>query len=111
MNKEAQHWINRYVDAYLVVSRQINARIRDSIAEGLTNDQFIILRLINSQELCTSTFLAEAVAVGKSSITAIINRLVEAGLIERNRDENDRRQVYLSLISRSSSRCLRNLHF
>lgn len=102
LKEEAQHWINRYVDAYLVVTRQINARIRDSIAEGLTNDQFIILRLINSQELCTSTYLAEAVAVGKSSITAIINRLVDAGLIERTRDENDRRQVYLSLTEQGS---------
>lgn len=97
MNKEAEHWINRYVDAYMVVTRQISARIKDRIQEGLTSDQFLILRLINSQEDCTSTYLAEAVAVGKSSITAIINRLDEAGLIMRTRDENDRRQVYLTL--------------
>ncbi|WP_143191978.1 MULTISPECIES: MarR family winged helix-turn-helix transcriptional regulator [Paenibacillus] len=97
MKLEAEQWINRYVDAYMVVTRQINAQIRDSMAEGLTNDQFLIMRLIKSQDLCTSTYLAEAVAVGKSSITAIINRLVEAGFIDRTRDENDRRQVYLSL--------------
>lgn len=97
MNQEADHWINRYVDAYMVVTRQISARIKDRIPEGLTNDQFLILRLINSQELCTSTYLAEAVAVGKSSITAIINRLDEAGMIMRTRDEEDRRQVYLTL--------------
>lgn len=97
MNKEAEQWINRYLDAYLVVTRQISSRIKERIAEGLTSDQFLILRLIKGQELCTSTYLAEAVCVGKSSITAIINRLVEAGMIERIRDENDRRQVYLSL--------------
>lgn len=91
MKEEAEHWINRYLNAYMVVTRQISARVKERIPEGLTNDQFIILRLINSQELCTSTFLAEAVAVGKSSITAIINRLDEAGLIQRTRDENDRR--------------------
>ncbi|OKP96908.1 MarR family transcriptional regulator [Paenibacillus sp. P46E] len=84
----------------MVVTRQINAQIRDSMAEGLTNDQFLIMRLIQSQDLCTSTYLAEAVAVGKSSITAIINRLVEAGFIDRTRDENDRRQVYLSLTNK-----------
>ncbi|MFD2877594.1 MarR family winged helix-turn-helix transcriptional regulator [Paenibacillus rhizoplanae] len=65
--------------------------------EGLTTDQFLILRLISGQEKCTSTYLAEAVAVGKSSITAIINRLDEAGMIQRTRDENDRRQVYLTM--------------
>lgn len=97
MNEEASHWINRYIDVYLVVTRRINAQIRDSIAADITNDQYLILRLINGQELCTSTYLAESFAVGKSSITAIINRLVEAGMVERTRDENDRRQVYLSM--------------
>ncbi|WP_410511556.1 MarR family transcriptional regulator [Paenibacillus sp. BR2-3] len=103
MEKDAQHWINRYLDAYLVVTRRINAQIRDRISEDLTSDQYLILRLIDGQELCTSTYLAESFAVGKSSITAIINRLVEAGMIERTRDENDRRQVYLSMTTYGKS--------
>lgn len=94
---EAQQWINRYMDAYLVVTRQVAARIKDSIAADTTNDQYQILRLINAQKQCTSTYLAENFAVGKSSITAIINRLENAGIIERTRDEEDRRQVYLSM--------------
>lgn len=100
MKKDAEEWINRYVDAYMVVTRQINAKLRDIFGEGLTSDQFLILRLISGQEKCTSTYLAEAVAVGKSSITAIINRLDEAGMIRRTRDENDRRQVYLTMTER-----------
>lgn len=100
MRKDAEQWINRYVEAYMVVTRQINSRLRDIFGEGLTSDQFRILRLIGGQEKCTSTYLAEAVAVGKSSITAIINRLDEAGMIQRTRDENDRRQVYLTMTER-----------
>jgi len=97
LSHDAQTWINRYMDAYLLVTRRINAQIREQMSEELTSDQYLILRLINGQELCTSTYLAETSAVGKSSITAIINRLAEAGMIERTRDENDRRLVYLSL--------------
>lgn len=100
MKKDAEEWINRYVDAYRVVTRQINAKLRDTFGDLLTSDQFLILRLIGGQEKCTSTYLAEAVAVGKSSITAIINRLDEAGMIQRTRDENDRRQVYLTMTER-----------
>lgn len=100
MKKNAEEWINRYIDAYRVVTRQINAKLRDTFGELLTSDQFLILRLIGGQERCTSTYLAEAVAVGKSSITAIINRLDEAGMIQRTRDENDRRQVYLTMTER-----------
>ncbi|WP_151734711.1 MarR family winged helix-turn-helix transcriptional regulator [Paenibacillus tengchongensis] len=97
MNEEAEKWINRYIDAYGIVTRQVSSRIKERIPDGLTNDQFSILRLIRGQEHCTSTYLSEAVAVGKSSITAIINRLVDAGMLERTRDEQDRRLVYLTL--------------
>lgn len=97
MEDDVQHWINRYMDAYLMVTRQVASRIKDSIAADTTNDQYQILRLISAQEKCTSTYLAESFCVGKSSITAIISRLVQAGIIERTPDDNDRRQVYLSM--------------
>lgn len=41
--------------------------------------------------------MAEAFDVNKSAITAIINRMVDRGFIQRTRDENDRRVVYLTL--------------
>lgn len=102
MNNETAQLINRYLDAYQIVTRRIGVRIREGIAEGVTSDQFTILRLIHGQEKCTSTYLAEAFCVGKSSITAIVNRLADAGLIDRTRDENDRRQVYLTISSLGS---------
>jgi DNA-binding MarR family transcriptional regulator len=46
---------------------------------------------------CTSSELAEVFDVQKSAITAIIQRLWEKGLIQRTRDEKDRRVVYLTL--------------
>ncbi|AIQ12717.1 MarR family winged helix-turn-helix transcriptional regulator [Paenibacillus durus] len=97
MDDEIKQWIYRYIDAYHTVTRRINARIRESIEEGLTSEQFQILRLIDGQPFCTSTYLSEALCVGKSSITAMINRLAEAGIIKRTRDENDRRLVYLAI--------------
>lgn len=97
MEEETKQWIDRYMGAYLRVTRRINAEIRDHLGESLTNDQYQILRLVSSMNPCTSTQLAEVFAVGKSSITAIVNRLVEAGILQRTRDEADRRQVYLTI--------------
>ena len=97
MNDKARQWIDRYVDVYLLVSRRINAQIREQLGEDLTSDQFQVVRLINGMDRCTSSYLAEALAVGKSSVTAIVNRLVDAGIIDRTRDEADRRLVYLTL--------------
>ncbi len=97
LNDKAKQWIDRYVDVYLLVTRRINAQIREHLGEDLTNDQFQVVRIINSMDHCTSSHLAETLAVGKSSITAIVNRLVDAGIIDRTRDKADRRLVYLTL--------------
>lgn len=103
MNDKARQWIDRYVDAYLLVTRRINAQIREQLGEDLTSDQFQVVRVINGTEQCTSSHLAEMLAVGKSSITAIVNRLVDAGIINRTRDEADRRLVYLTLTDYGNS--------
>lgn len=97
MNDKTKHWIDRYLDVYQLVTRRISAEIREHLGEDLTNDQFQVLRLVNSMPQCTSSQLADTLAVGKSSITAIVNRLVDAGFLYRTRDEADRRLVYLAL--------------
>lgn len=86
-----------------MVTRRINARIREELGEALTDDQFQILRLIDDTPLCTSSKLAEMLSVGKSSITAIVNRLADAGMVQRTRDEKDRRIIYLSITDHGRS--------
>ncbi len=93
--------IKELVDLYLDVSFSVNtiaeSLVKEQIGSDLTNDQHYTLRYINKVGSCTSTELAEVFDVKKSAITAIINRLFEKGLIQRTRDENDRRLVYLTL--------------
>lgn len=89
--------IRRYEAVSFSVMKKAEYLIKDEISEDLTNDQHATLRFIKTYESCTSTELAEAFFVKKSAITAIINRLYEKGLIDRTRDENDRRVIYLSL--------------
>lgn len=95
--RNAESWIKRYIAADMMVSRRILADTRDGINVDLTREQFQVMCLIRSNERCTSTFLADYLFVGKSSITAIVNRMVERNWIERSRDEDDRRVVYLTL--------------
>lgn len=95
--RNAESWIKRYIEADMKVSRRIHADTRDGIGVELTREQYQVMCLIHSHEQCTSTLLADILFVGKSSITAIVNRLVERDWIERSRDEADRRVVYLAL--------------
>ena len=93
--------IKELVDLYLDVSFSVNtiaeSLVKEQIGSDLTNDQHYTLRYINKVGSCTSTELADIFEVKKSAITAIINRIFEKGLIDRTRDENDRRLVYLTL--------------
>jgi DNA-binding MarR family transcriptional regulator len=95
--KIIQELIDRYVSVSFEVNKKAESLIKSQIEEDITIDQHYIIRYIQNSNECTSSELAEAFDVNKSAITAIINRLAERGLIERTRDENDRRVVYLTL--------------
>ncbi|RFB15009.1 MarR family transcriptional regulator [Bacillus sp. HNG] len=98
--------IKELVDSYIDVSFSVNTTaeslVKEQIGSDLTNEQHYTLRYINKVGSCTSTELAEVFEVKKSAITAIINRLFEKGLIQRTRDENDRRIVYLTLSNKGN---------
>jgi len=89
--------IARYEEASFTVTRRINAAIRERMSEDLTLDQYAVMRYMHKRDRCTSSELADSFCVGKSSVTAIINRLFDKNLIERLPDEKDRRVTYLRL--------------
>lgn len=96
-NQHILEIVNRYIDVSFSVTKKAESLITEQIGSDLTHDQHYILRYINRVKSCTSTELAEVFEVKKSAITAIITRLWEKGFIQRTRDENDRRVVYLTL--------------
>jgi len=89
--------IDRYKSAMFTVNRRLNAMMREEMPADLTLDQFSTIQYIRARGQCTSSELADAFCVGKSSITAIINRLFDKRLIRRLPDEKDRRVTYLEL--------------
>uniref|UniRef100_UPI00403FC056 MarR family winged helix-turn-helix transcriptional regulator n=1 Tax=Paenibacillus sp. FSL K6-1318 TaxID=2975291 RepID=UPI00403FC056 len=63
----------------------------------MTVEQYTTMGHIHKFGSCSSTQLFTEFGVNKSTITSIINRLVERQLVERNNDPNDRRTIDLSL--------------
>lgn len=56
-----------------------------------------ILGVLNCKEKCSMSKLSEIMVLPKSNITIYINNMVEKDLVERFRDENDRRLVLIRL--------------
>lgn len=65
-------------------------------ADEITDTQFIVLRALRKSP-CNTSFLAQMLGVTLSAVTALNNRLYRMGLVSRERRENDRRQVWISI--------------
>jgi DNA-binding MarR family transcriptional regulator len=94
--------VDRYIAVSFSVEKKAASLVKEQIGSDLTNDQHYTLRYINQVGSCTSSELAEVFDVKKSAITAMITRMWEKGLIQRTRDENDRRVVYLTLTEKGN---------
>jgi MarR family transcriptional regulator, organic hydroperoxide resistance regulator len=97
VNRDAKTLIERYIAAEFTVMKHLFNEIGEAIPNHLTIDQYQIMCVLQQRGQCTSTDLAAVFKVVKSSITAIINRLVDHGYVERTPAEEDRRVIELSL--------------
>nr|WP_220127453.1 MarR family transcriptional regulator [Anoxybacillus ayderensis] len=96
VERSIQQLIERYLSVSFLVNKRGAALMKCEL-DDVTHDQYYVLRYIYKRGVCTSTELADVFAVNKSAITAMTNRLVEKGMIERGRGGDDRRVIALSL--------------
>ncbi|MFT5583932.1 MAG: DNA-binding MarR family transcriptional regulator [Cognaticolwellia sp.] len=86
------------------IIRQVSAHSRSlSSVSGVTVPQMLCMRAIadagakDSSAEVTSRAVAQAVQLSPSTVSGVMERLVQAGLVLRERSTKDRRRVHLSL--------------
>lgn len=67
--------------------------------DEITDTQYVVLRALRKAP-CNTSFLAQILGVTLSAVTALINRLHRMGLVRRERQEKDRRQVWIYITPR-----------
>ncbi len=97
VERNIDDWIDRYLSVSFLVMKRGAALVKGSLCQEMTHDQYYLLRYIRRRGACTSTELAAMFGVNKSAVTAMTNRLFDKGWLRRDRDENDRRVIVLSL--------------
>ncbi|MBS4219540.1 MarR family transcriptional regulator [Bacillus sp. FJAT-49711] len=98
MNKERVQLIfDRYMDIFMHGTKSISTLMSVQLMEELSLEQFSLVRLLYMKGPVRASELAEKQLVHKSAITVRVDKLVKRGLVERKRDEKDRRNIYLSL--------------
>jgi MarR family transcriptional regulator, organic hydroperoxide resistance regulator len=88
--------LERLQEAFRTIMRTMGTQLAEPVS-GLTGPQFYILHQLEQKEKCTVGELAESMGVKPSAITAMVDRLDKHGFVARDRDEEDRRVVYISL--------------
>jgi len=64
---------------------------------GLTTPQLVVIRAIKDMKTPTVSDIARAVSLSQATVTTILNRLENKGLVQRQRSREDRRAVIVRL--------------
>ena len=70
---------------------------------GLTTLQFLTLALLNTEQDVSATDICDRLLIDKSTLSGVLERLDEKGLVVKRPDRNDRRALSISM-SPSGSR-------
>lgn len=67
------------------------------MTHGITGSQFFLMKRIHERGRMTVSEVASEMDVSLSAITAVVDKLHKAGLAKRERDQDDRRLVWLTI--------------
>jgi DNA-binding MarR family transcriptional regulator len=88
----------RILDSIRRLVRLLRVRDRQAQSElGVSGAQLFVLRELGKTPALSLNALASRTRTDQSSVSVVVTRLVEAGLITRRRDEQDARRLVLHL--------------
>ena len=91
------HYMSRLEEACYLAMSKLAPELSGHLEEGLTNDQFFVLKILSQRGSCTVSELAKEHKVNPAAITSMMDRLLKHDLIIRKRDDKDRRTVNIQL--------------
>lgn len=92
--EQAGLYIKQFEDVFYELTKKLQLELSQSLVYGITPSQFLVLKRL-AQGKVTVSELSEHLGVSLSAITSLVDRLKKSGYVERKRDEQDRRLVWL----------------
>ncbi len=71
---------------------------------GLSNSDMECLDFLILEGRVTAGRLAEVTGLTTGAITGVVDRLEKAGLVRRERDDNDRRKVFIAAVAENTAK-------
>src|ERR1700730_13164938 len=71
---------------------------------GISSSDLECLDFLNLEGRVTAGRLAEVTGLTTGAITGVVDRLEKAGFVRRERDDNDRRKVFIAIVPENTAR-------
>jgi DNA-binding MarR family transcriptional regulator len=90
--EELEHAVRRSSGLGVIFGQTVASRV------GISSSDLECLDFLNLEGRVTAGRLAELTGLTTGAITGVVDRLEKAGLVRRERDENDRRKVFIATV-------------
>lgn len=91
------------------MSRDLKTHMETELAPGLTEGQLAVLELLLPEERMKPSDFLPHLSTTPAAVTTLLDRMEKSGLIERIRDEKDRRIVWVSATDKGKDECQRGV--
>lgn len=81
--------------------------LEDALAPGLTEGQLNVLELLLQHQPMKPSDLLAYLSTTPAAITTLLDRMERGGLVARNRDDHDRRIVWVTVTEKGNSEAIR----
>jgi DNA-binding MarR family transcriptional regulator len=90
--EELEHAVRRSSALGVIFGQTVASRV------GISSSDLECLDFLNLEGRVTAGRLAELTGLTTGAITGVVDRLEKAGLVRRERDDNDRRKVFIATV-------------
>ncbi|OXM88010.1 MarR family winged helix-turn-helix transcriptional regulator [Paenibacillus rigui] len=91
------------------LSKDLRHHMETELAPTLTEGQLTVLELLMSQERMKPSDFISFLATTPAAITTLLDRMEKAELVIRERDEKDRRIVWVLVTDKGKEECQRGI--
>lgn len=98
-----------FVKIWMRLTKDWSASLEEELAPQLTMGQLEVLELLQKEEPMKPSDLLPFLETTPAAITTLLDRMERAGLVERRRDESDRRMVWIHMTELGRSEVDRGL--
>ncbi|MGG3453993.1 MarR family winged helix-turn-helix transcriptional regulator [Paenibacillus sp. FSL R7-0216] len=92
-----------------LIVKDYQAHMEEELAPTLTTSQLTVLELLEQQGNLKPSDLIPFLSTTPAAVTMLLDRMERGDLIRRDRDENDRRNVWVSITDKGQTEVQRGI--